>query len=362
VRTLSPLERLVAAFELLADTSRVRRRWHAFAVAAGIVVAMLLTYALVYATNGTSNVFPHVMYVPVIVAALVFGVAGGAVAALAGGALMGPLMPLDVAQGTAQPIVNTIARTLFFVLVAATTGAFTEAMRRRQAGLEQAQARLSEMYGRNLRLFARLVEERDEQTAGHCERVAHNAVVVGRALGLTETQLKLLYWAGLLHDLGKLGVPEAILRKPGRLTGEEFDQVKRHAVFGHEILLSISEHFATVADGVRSHHERWDGRGYPDGLAGDAIPLFGRILGVVDVFEAVTSHRPYRGPMDRDEARELVQRDRGTHFDPEIAKTFLREERQGRILIQTEPDPVYDSFVTSVMAAQEVDVVPAGAN
>jgi HD-GYP domain-containing protein (c-di-GMP phosphodiesterase class II) len=83
---------------------------------------------------------------------------------------------------------------------------------------------------------------------------------------------------------------------------------------------------------------------------------------VVDVFEAVTSHRPYRGPMDRDEARELVQRDGGTHFDPEIAKTFLREERQGRILIQTEPDPVYDSFVTSVMAAQEVDVVPAGAN
>src|SRR5690606_13984378 len=129
---------------------------------------------------------------------------------------------------------------------------------------------------------------------GHCERVAQNAVSVGRVLGLPTNDLKALYWAGLLHDLGKIGVPEDILRKPGRLTGDEYTVMKRHARLGYEILMTVSSAFEELAEGVYTHHERFDGAGYPRGLKGEDIPIFGRILAVVDVFEAVTSERPYR--------------------------------------------------------------------
>ncbi len=185
---------------------------------------------------------------------------------------------------------------------------------------------VSSLLARNLRLFARPVSERDEQTGGHCERVAHNTVILARELGTDETTLRSFYWSGVLHDLGKLGVPEHILTKPGRLTEEEFSLVKRHPAFGAAVMLDISGAFRSIALGLRSHHEHWDGSGYPDGLAGESIPLIGRVLAIVDVFEAVTSHRPYRGPMSRDEARALIMEGAGTHFEPALVPVFLRLE------------------------------------
>ena len=328
--------------ERLIDGARLRQRLDVVVATGAITVILGLVWATVYATNGSSNVFLHAMYVPIIAASLMLGVTGGVATAVAAAILVGPLMPLNVDLGLPQPVQNTIYRAIFFVLVALTTSGFASITRRRHHQVLESRAKIGDLLARNLRLFARLVAERDEQTGGHCDRVASNAVQLGRALGIHGEDQRTLYWAGMLHDLGKLGVPEAILRKPGRLSSEEFEVIKRHPAHGEELLEQISGDFAAIAVGVRSHHERWDGGGYPDGLAGEEIPLIGRILAVVDVFEAVTSVRPYRGPMSRTEARRLVQDGAGSHFDPRVVEVFLRLERDGLVTREVDPDPVFD--------------------
>lgn len=345
-------EWIVSLLERWADAAPAKTRGEATWVLAVVATLLAFTAALVHTTNGTANPFLHLAYLPVIIASLSLGPLGGFVTALAAGLLvLGPLMPMDVQLGLSQTLPNVLYRTFFLVVVGLLVGAFGEGLRRRRSRIERTQARLDTLYGRSLRLFARLVSERDKETSGHCERVAHNCVVVGRAMNLHGNTLKLLYWSGLLHDLGKLGVPEAILQKPGKLTTEEFEEVKRHAALGAELLLSVSQDFGPLASTIRSHHERWDGRGYPDGLMGEEIPLLARILAVVDVFEAVTSARPYHRPLSLVEARDLIRDGLGTHFDPRIATLFLHEEAAGRILHQTEPDPLYDSFV-NVLATE----------
>ncbi len=324
------------------DAWRVRQPLYVAIVSVMLALALGGVWLLVYATNGTSNAYLHAMYLPVIFASLCLGPVGGAVVALAAGVLMGPLMPLDVERGIQQPVANIVYRGSFFLLIALIGGTFAELSRYRQTRLIAARTELAEIGSRNLRLFARLVSERDEKTGGHCERVARNAVTLGRACGMGENDLRQVYWGGLLHDLGKLGVPEAILRKQGRLTGPEFEQIKRHPAYGERVLLDISKSFAEIAKGVRSHHERWDGSGYPDGLAGEEIPLLARIIAIVDVYEAVTSHRPYRGPMAPEEAQRLIAEGSGSHFDPRLVELFLDLVRRRLISRETEPSPLYD--------------------
>ena len=131
-------------------------------------------------------------------------------------------------------------------------------------------------------------------TAEHSERVGAMARAVGVELALVGEELEVLHWAGLLHDIGKLAVPEEILNKPGRLTPQEWAVIKRHPAVGADLLRTISPGLEPVAAAVRAHHERWDGSGYPDGLAGRAIPLAGRIVAVADVYDALTHPRSYR--------------------------------------------------------------------
>lgn len=346
--------------ERLVDGSRLRQRGDVAVASVLVAVALGLVWVTVYATNGTSSVFPHAMYVPIIAASLTLGVVGGVATALAAATLVGPLMPLNVELGTAQPLENVLYRAAFFVLIALTTSGFASLTRRRHQQVVESRAKVADLLARNLRLFARLVAERDEQTGGHCDRVAQNAVELGSALGIDGDARRTLYWAGMLHDLGKLGVPEAILRKPGRLTRQEFELVKHHPAHGAELLLEISADFADIAEGVRSHHERWDGGGYPDGRAGEAIPLIGRVLAVVDVYEAVTSVRPYRGPMSRAEARRLIRDGSGAHFDPRVVEAFLRLEGEGRVTRELEPEPVFPSVGIVGFGTEERE--PARAN
>ena len=171
-----PSELLTRAVEWVGDTSRVNDARSGLIVSAGIAIALAAGWVLVYGTNGTSNVYLHVMYVPVIVASLSLGILAGALTALAAGMLVGPLMPLNVELGLAQPLENTLYRAGFFLLVAVVSGGMAEVSRRRFALLRDARNELSEINSRNLRLFARLVSDRDEQTGGHCERVASHAV------------------------------------------------------------------------------------------------------------------------------------------------------------------------------------------
>ena len=344
-------DRFVNFFESVADNAPVRTRRDAILTALLVAALLLLTAFVVYQTNGTGQPFLHLAYLPVVIASLSLGVVSGVLTALVAGLLvLGPLMPLDVAAAEMQVLPNILYRTFFLLLVALMSGSFGESIRRRRHSAEANHEKLQRLYFRNLRLFANLVSERDRETAYHCERVAHNCVLLGRRFGLSELELSQLYWSGMLHDLGKLGVPEAILQKPAALTDEEFEIVKRHAKLGADFLVSLSRAFEPVAAGVRWHHERWDGTGYPDGLAGEEIPLSARILAVADVFEAVTSERPYHHALDAESAMEIIRAGSGSHFDPDLAAEFQRLADQGKLLTEhAEFDTTYDEYVMGLI-------------
>jgi hypothetical protein len=170
--------------------------------------------------------------------------------------------------------------------------------------------------------LARLSEVHDHHTDGHCRRVALDATQVGIYFGLTDDELYSLKWAALLHDLGKSAVPSRVLTKPSALTKSEFDMVKTHCRAGAQKLLSANPAFSEMAEAIAAHHERWDGSGYPVGLAGRAIPLSARIISVVDVFEALTSERPYRKALGADAAIQIIRSGAGAHFDPDVVAVF----------------------------------------
>ena len=183
---------------------------------------------------------------------------------------------------------------------------------------------MNDLYLSTVETLASAIDAKDQVTSGHIRRVQQSALRLAPDLGVTDpAQLKALESASLLHDLGKLVVPEHILNKPGSLSRAEFEQMKRHASIGAEILSKVGFPYP-VEPIVRHHHENWDGSGYPDGLSGDAIPLGARILSVVDCFDALTSDRPYRRGLSREEALDIVRSRRGTMYDPKVVDAFLK--------------------------------------
>jgi response regulator RpfG family c-di-GMP phosphodiesterase len=171
--------------------------------------------------------------------------------------------------------------------------------------------------------LVRTVEAKDFYTRGHSERVGRYAVRLGRALGLAESELKLLRVAGLLHDIGKIGIPDSILNKDSRLTPEEFEVMKSHPVEGREILSRVRS-LRGVLPVVFHHHEWMDGSGYPDGLAGDSIPFLSRVLSVADGYEALTSDRSYHAARAHAEAEAIITRGAGTQWDPRVVDAWFR--------------------------------------
>jgi HD-GYP domain-containing protein (c-di-GMP phosphodiesterase class II) len=185
---------------------------------------------------------------------------------------------------------------------------------------EQAAAQtrqLSETYGATLAVLGDALELRDEDTMGHTERVVGLAVSLGRQLGLSQEDLMHLEWGAYVHDLGKIGVPDAVLRKPGPLSPDEWKLMQRHPEQGYTLLQRLL-FLSRSLDVVRFHHERFDGKGYPMGLKGDEIPLLARIFAVADAYDAMTNDRPYRRAMSAGEALAEIQRNRGSQFDPAV--------------------------------------------
>ncbi|HEX2092223.1 MAG TPA: HD domain-containing phosphohydrolase [Longimicrobiaceae bacterium] len=176
--------------------------------------------------------------------------------------------------------------------------------------------------------IASAVEARDGYTGAHTGRVTRYAVATGRVLGIGEQPLRHLWVAGLLHDVGKIGIPDSILGKPGRLTDEEYGIMKRHPVIGASIL-ARSPFLCPALRGVLHHHERWDGTGYPHGLRGEEISLEGRILAVADAFDAIITTRPYREKRSIPAAVEELRRCSGTQFDPAVVDAFLYALEEG---------------------------------
>jgi putative nucleotidyltransferase with HDIG domain len=186
---------------------------------------------------------------------------------------------------------------------------------------EQAR-RIRQLYLGSVRSLAISLEAKDPYTRGHSERVAGFAARLAERLSLGKAEVDLVELAGLLHDIGKIGVREEVLNKPGRLTPEEFEHVKQHPALGAQILEPIAED-PQLIKAVLHHHENWNGTGYPHGLAGDAIPLFAQILKVTDVYEALTSNRPYRPARSPEEAHRIMEEEMGTGLPPLVTATFF---------------------------------------
>jgi putative nucleotidyltransferase with HDIG domain len=183
-------------------------------------------------------------------------------------------------------------------------------------------AELSRSYQTTLEALATALDTRDSETLGHSLRVAAYTVAVARRMGVTEPELTDLYRGALLHDVGKIGIPDAILRKPGRLTPEEWNEMRRHPELGYRILAGI-DFMERARQIVLSHQERYDGRGYPRGLKGKEIPLGARIFAVVDTLDAMISDRPYRKALGYERARLEIRKHCGTQFDPDVVRAFL---------------------------------------
>ena len=172
--------------------------------------------------------------------------------------------------------------------------------------------------------IARVVEARDERTGQHCDRLSQLAAELGEALGLVDEEIKALHRAGYLHDIGKIGIPDAILLKPGEFTAAEWEIMRTHVAVGVEICAPLRA-FRPVLPIIRHHHEHLDGSGYPDGLAGDAIPLLARVFQVADVFDALTNDRPYRSALSVDEAVKTMREEaRQGWWDPGILDTLVK--------------------------------------
>jgi putative nucleotidyltransferase with HDIG domain len=185
--------------------------------------------------------------------------------------------------------------------------------------LDDERKKLFEMTARTI-LHA--LDCKDHYTYGHSVRVAHYSVLLGKEIGLTEEELYDLEMAALFHDIGKIAIPDAILLKPSRLTEEEFMEMKTHPDKTAEILEEFS-HFNLVSKYAKYHHERWDGRGYPEGLKGEDIPLFSRIILLADTFDAMTSSRTYRKGLEDDIAFNEIREFSGSQFDPGLAESFI---------------------------------------
>ncbi len=215
--------------------------------------------------------------------------------------------------------------------------AAVEPFRRSDAAILMPFAALFELQLRSSRRFQELkelmvglarsltatVDAKDSHTYGHSERVARIAIEIGREMGLQEDELSDIYLAGLLHDVGKIGIRDDVLLKPGPLTAEEYDHVKQHVIIGYRILAELHP-LRNLLPAVLHHHERWDGTGYPEGLAGDNIPMLARILAVADAFDAMSARRSYRNALSPREVEETLKQGSGSQWDRRVVEAFLR--------------------------------------
>src|SRR5688572_8745011 len=196
-------------------------------------------------------------------------------------------------------------------------------MRRQLADERAAAARSARLHHATMEALALAIEAKDHTAHNHIRRVQIYSVGLAKALGLPDVEVQAVETAALLHDIGKLAVPEHILAKPGPLTPEEFQKVRIHPQIGAEIIASVPFPHP-VAPLIMNHHERWDGNGYPAGRKGEQVPVGARILGIVEFFDALTSDRPYHKAISADAAAALVAQESGKAFDPRVAETFLR--------------------------------------
>ena len=210
-------------------------------------------------------------------------------------------------------------------------------------------AQMNTLYLSTIETLAMAIDAKDQVTHGHIRRVQIYASGLAKAMGMkSEVEVQAIEAAALLHDMGKLAIPEHILNKPGKLTPAEFEKMKRHASIGAEILSAIDFPYPVVPI-VRHHHESWNGSGYPDGISGTDIPLGARVLSVVDCYDALTSDRPYRPELPDEEAIQILRDRSGSMYDPEVVETFIRIHK---VIAPTEDDLSGKRAISEIMASE----------
>ena len=252
--------------------------------------------------------------------------------------IYGDPRPMEAFLTGRKHVVWLVVGLVFFALYAALallvrTASMT--LRRQTVALKKRSRELMESYRRlelssveAIETLNATVDAKDPYTAGHSQRVQEIALAVARELKLGAAQLDALRLAAPLHDIGKLRVPDAILLKPDRLTEDEYEVIKRHPADGADIVCKLGR-LREAVPLIRHHHERWDGKGYPDRLAGDAIPLEACVVGLADAWDAMTTDRPYHRALTREEAAQQVREGRGTQFAPDVVDAFFRVLRRG---------------------------------
>jgi len=246
-----------------------------------------------------------------------------------------------------------------------------EEVEKQTAELKMQELKTKNLFLQTVAALSEAVDAKDRYTSGHSRRVAEYARKIAERMGKSKTEQEEIFQAGLLHDVGKIRVPAEIINKPGRLTDEEFALIKIHSVTGYHILHEVSED-TLIAIGAKYHHERYDGKGYPNGLLGEKIPEIARILGVADSYDAMTSNRSYRDALPQEVVRDEIEKGKGTQFDPQIADIILqmidedkeyrmrqREDMKKRIL-SIDDEPMNNKIVARIMKDEPMyEVAPA---
>jgi putative two-component system response regulator len=199
--------------------------------------------------------------------------------------------------------------------------------------------------------LSRAAEYKDEDTGAHVQRMSHYSSAIARSMGLDDKFVENILWAAPMHDIGKIGIPDRVLLKPGKLDDDEWVIMRRHTTIGAEILKDADAEFIKLAAEVAlTHHEKWSGNGYPQGIKGTDIPLAGRIVALADVFDALTSERPYKAPFPLEKALAIIKEGKGSHFDPQVAEAFFSVEGE----IKAELN--WWKFMSTGTAAEETDL------
>jgi len=198
--------------------------------------------------------------------------------------------------------------------------------------LEQAHQELQEAYGATIEGWARALELRDQETEGHSQRVTALTLRIAGKMGIQIDEMPHISRGALLHDIGKMGIPDSILFKPGPLSEDEWVVMRKHPTYSYNLLSPVS-YLQPALDIPHYHHERWDGSGYPQGLKGEEIPLAARIFAIVDIWDALHSDRPYRGPMPTDQVIDIIKSSSGSHLDPNVVDVFLKMVESDELVI-----------------------------
>ena len=201
---------------------------------------------------------------------------------------------------------------------------------------------LNELFYKTIKAISSALDTKDPYTHGHSYRVTLYSMILAKKLNSSDQFMEEIETAGLLHDIGKIGIPQSILCKPGKLTEEEYEIMKTHPAQAEKIIMEVKQ-LHIISDWLRSHHERWDGRGYPEGLKGEEIPLSSRIIALADTYDAMTSTRSYRAAMSHETAIEEIKRCSGSQFDPKLAELFI-ECQDEMHKAKDEPEKYYSKY------------------